>query len=745
LIERDGEKLTMSLPGIQTDCLDSVAFDVTSICLYAGGGGMERRNHQSVTLRELIAWSLPTGETRWHVVAKHKDRIADLAADPRGGELATKCSGEITIWSTAGQPLRTLESDFLAGPIVYSADGAQLIAPRENILKVRDSQSGEVVISVPLAKTTYTSAEAAAFVPGTLQMVVALSVINNRGQTSGKLMLVDLRTRAIRKTSNLDFEPEGIAIDPQGRWACIAGKRRGRGYMLFWSVLKWRPLADQGAHGASVDSLAVAPDGRQLATTGADHVIRIWDTSTWKTVVKLEEHRSDGAASAGIAWSPDGNYLAFATSGKPPEGGVFLYERAGQIWKLWQPLSPGASELAASPADLRPLQIFGPDVTMDTVGNFSLPANTWPTKCPQCTFPDLDAVPEPYVLSRGFAAAGDFSTAEVGNFLVRERARRVLEVAAAGACRFYPTVTAKTKEPTDWWLAVPQTRVTTAQLPEKYKKCPTCGEPKGVSRLEPIEFVPPEIDLFKSQQWTCSWVGEETPWYLKDYLKTTRDKLPKGQWTRLGIARELWFSTRLLLLMRECKLSGCYVHELANRKATAAEAEWIAERLEKLKASEPPRAIEPSGAATAQDAARWFRNYLAKHKSAKPLATRESVAAWEKKHGIKLPGDYRDFVTTIGRHTFHDMFGMEGFDVQIVGPSQLDAREYRRDPPDDSTEAAEPDGLLFATAINGDCLCFDLRGPAGNYPVFHFDHETMAFVPFAPDFVGAICRLVDRQ
>ncbi|MFM9960463.1 MAG: SMI1/KNR4 family protein [Planctomycetaceae bacterium] len=58
---------------------------------------------------------------------------------------------------------------------------------------------------------------------------------------------------------------------------------------------------------------------------------------------------------------------------------------------------------------------------------------------------------------------------------------------------------------------------------------------------------------------------------------------------------------------------------------------------------------------------------------------------------------------------------------------------------------AEPDGLLFAEAINGDALCFDLRGRNQKYPVFHFDHETTRFEPFAADFASAIRRLVEGE
>jgi len=66
-----------------------------------------------------------------------------------------------------------------------------------------------------------------------------------------------------------------------------------------------------------------------------------------------------------------------------------------------------------------------------------------------------------------------------------------------------------------------------------------CGEPKAIGHLEPLDFRPPAVDAFKSLQWTCWRIGEETPWYVENYLKTPRDELPKEQWTRLGLDREL--------------------------------------------------------------------------------------------------------------------------------------------------------------------------------------------------------------
>jgi WD40 repeat protein len=69
-----------------------------------------------------------------------------------------------------------------------------------------------------------------------------------------------------------------------------------------------------------------------------DHVIRIWDTSTRKTVAKLDTHVAEDKSSACLAWSPNGEYLAFASCGAPPWGCVAVYVRNGEDWKLASPV-----------------------------------------------------------------------------------------------------------------------------------------------------------------------------------------------------------------------------------------------------------------------------------------------------------------------------------------------------------------------------------------------------------------------
>jgi hypothetical protein len=72
-------------------------------------------------------------------------------------------------------------------------------------------------------------------------------------------------------------------------------------------------------------------------------------------------------------------------------------------------------------------------------------------------------------------------------------------------------------------------------------------------------------------------------------------------------------------------------------------------------------------------------------------------------------------------------------------------RPQARDSPENPEDDPEPDGLLFAIAVNGDCPRFDLRGTAPDYPVVYFDRETEAFSPYANSFAATVHRLASGE
>src|SRR5262249_56584762 len=69
------------------------------------------------------------------------------------------------------------------------------------------------------------------------------------------------------------------------------------------------PMAGQGG---AVPAVASAPDGKTVATAGADGTVRIWDLATGKQTLKLEQP----SEAVGVVFSPDGTTLAAASAGQ---------------------------------------------------------------------------------------------------------------------------------------------------------------------------------------------------------------------------------------------------------------------------------------------------------------------------------------------------------------------------------------------------------------------------------------------
>lgn len=93
--------------------------------------------------------------------------------------------------------------------------------------------------------------------------------------------------------------------------------------------------------------------------------------------------------------------------------------------------------------------IIGSDKRMDCANEWYEPINALPIQCDTCGFPDLDYVPQPYYLVKSKTkTANEFAVAEKGNFLVRDRVKKVLEAVAPNQCEYYPTTFRKTTETT---------------------------------------------------------------------------------------------------------------------------------------------------------------------------------------------------------------------------------------------------------------------------------------------------------
>ena len=418
------------------------------------------------------------------------------------------------------------------------------------------------------------------------------------------------------------------------------------------------------------------------------------------------------------------------------------------------------------------VEMTGPDSRMDQFGDADKPANPLPVECPHCTMPDIDFVARPYLLAKGFASPAEHAPAELGNFLVRERTRKVLELVAPGACAFVATAERKSKKATPWFLAVPKV---TLELPgykdtdEKRQRCSKCKEPKLGYRCDDSHASVKKRtftdDLFKAKQWYATlteedsindankWrkkYGEKVMIRFEDYGLTPPEH--PQRWTRRQMDRDLFFSVRLEQLFKRAKLKGQLIRYAGFDDVEMSEADraWVEEKMALL-AKHGLVAAGSAAAATKSASARpnrWFASYLKKNAARKKPA-KVDFAAIEKQRKVSLPQDYKDFIATIGAKSFEDVMEQEGFTANVLPAAKIDFRGMRRGKMKDllgDEESLAVDGVMFADTDHGDAFVFDVsqKDAGGNYPVLWYDHEGNAMEPFAATFAEAIKRFATK-
>jgi WD40 repeat protein len=116
-----------------------------------------------------------------------------------------------------------------------------------------------------------------------------------------------------------------LAIAPDGKTLASAGGDRT---VRLWDVEKRKMLAVLQGHEEIIWSLVFAPDGKTLASGSQDTTIRLWDVAGRKELAVLRGH---GDSVASLAISHDGKTLVSGSTNRVPQEG----SKAINLIKVW--------------------------------------------------------------------------------------------------------------------------------------------------------------------------------------------------------------------------------------------------------------------------------------------------------------------------------------------------------------------------------------------------------------------------
>jgi len=248
----------------------------------------------------------------------HQAGVSALALSRDGTKLASaSVMGDILIWEPGTGKFVAGWKGPQGGEVVlaFAPDGGSLAsAAGADAIRIWDPKDGKELFSLPGAKGDPALSLAYGHDGQTLLV----------GRRSGKVEVFDLKEKKAVREFKYTGPAYTLGVSADGKTLAVSGGNK----VTLWNLADGRQLKTFGTRDEGPEStwpvvaaLAFHPEGKVIALSCYDGIIRLMDIATGKELRNCEGHTS---VAYGLAFSPDGKTLATAS-----------FDRTARLWEAF--------------------------------------------------------------------------------------------------------------------------------------------------------------------------------------------------------------------------------------------------------------------------------------------------------------------------------------------------------------------------------------------------------------------------
>jgi WD40 repeat protein len=230
---------------------------------------------------------------------RHAGSVDAMAFSPDGKLVASAGTWNAAVWDVqTGREVARFRGNIQGTALAFSADGKTLLAGgREGVVRHWDVATGTLRRESKQDTEGFFQASETAFSPD-----AKLLALTDHG---GKGRLVDSDTGKCVARLSREQAIQSIAVAPGGRRVATGGQDEA---VHVWDAAEGKELRTLPGQGGWVNDVCFSPDGRKLAASSPKR-LRVWDDAGGKLLI-------DAAGEGGTpAFAPDGRTLAVGRGG----------------------------------------------------------------------------------------------------------------------------------------------------------------------------------------------------------------------------------------------------------------------------------------------------------------------------------------------------------------------------------------------------------------------------------------------